>query len=219
MATQTETVQIGDKVIYIPTPHGRPVITVITRVTPSGQIGIAEAKKPFRRNKYGERDRFTSGSMWSDKEAVYLFSDERLASLNERAAAHDKNEREKREELARQTAERERVDREQAAEVRRVCNGILPITVQETLPNNSRFYLLDVPVNPEYAEKQFDRLIVQVRDEERFNRGYTAQEIKPVADSAYITARRGFSGRSSVRGESDESILWDLVQDRYFDWN
>lgn len=218
MAIQVEPC-IGDKVIYVPKMHSRPVVTAVTRITASGQIGIAEAKKAFRRGKYGDQDKFTSGSMWSDKAAVYLFSEKRLASLNEMAAAHEENEREKRDESARRTAERERVDSEQAAEVRRVCGNVLPVKTKEVLPNNSRFYLLELPLNPQRPERQFDRLIVHVRDEERFNRDYTAQEIKPVADSTYITARRSFSGHSSVRGESDEAILWDLVQDRYFAWD
>lgn len=209
-------VKVGEKVIYVPKRHMRPILTTVARVTPTGQIAIPDTKGSFRRGRYG--DEFKQGSKWSDKAAVYLFSDKRLAELNTFADAAEEEKSKQKAEAERKAAEREALDRTQNAEIRRVCNNVLPIQSKEVLPDGSRFYVFNLPLHPEREEKQFDRLIVRTNEAKDFNWHTSEKGTVIAADSTYATAR-GFVGRSTSRGENEEDLLWALVQDRYFDWS
>jgi hypothetical protein len=214
--------QVNDKVIYVPTANAEPQITVITRLTPTGQIGIAESSKPFRRNAYGETC-FVQGNAWADKGRVYEYSDGALRKLQDMAKARRDAETERQAEQKRQIAEREQHEAEQLAEVQRVCNYELPIISKEILPDSTRFYQLSVPLNPEKnAEphnRVFDRLLVHCRDTTHYNFKTSTQEPCVEASRTVITALRAINGLCSYKGDDDESALWESVKDRYFDWS
>lgn len=209
----------GDKVIYSPRNslgYLRPVVTTVQRVTNSGWPVIAERKRAFRPEQYHD-ERWSGG----DSGELYVFTDARLAKLNKYANNREQAEKERQEEREREAQERADRIATQLAEARRVCGNVLPIQSRQLLPDGSRFILLDVPIHPERTEKQFDLLIVQIKDKKDYEFGSDDKVMRPAADSTYITAVRGFSGRSSLRAtgnDTDDDLLWELVRGRYFDW-
>lgn len=222
MSTDKAIPKVNDRVIYVPTSNAEPQVTVITRLTPTGQIGIAEHSKAFRRNGYGEKC-YVSGSTWSDKARVYLYSDEALQRLKDAAEAKRQAEADKAAERERQAAERDQRNAAQIAEVKRVCGDVLPILSHEVLPNDARLYQLNVPLNPEKNEgrnnRGFDRLLVHCIDSTNFNYRTSVEEPCVEVSRAVITAMRGISSLSSWKGDNDETVLWEMVKDRYFDWS
>lgn len=219
----TTTVNVNDKVIYVPSSNAEPQVTVVTRLTAAGYVGIAEHPKAFRPHQYGERC-FIQGSTWGEKARLYPFTDETLDKLTKQAKACRDAENEKQEERKRVHAERERVNKEQAAQIRDVCANTLPIMSQETMLDGSRLYQLDAPLNPEKNSGQqrnrvFDRLVVHVFDDRDFNYETSTEEPCVRANMTYFTALRRLTMRGSYKATTDQEILWDTLQDRYFDWS
>lgn len=223
--SETSQVKVEDVVIYVKRRGQRPVLDTVTKVTKTGQIGIAGMPGTnFKRN-YNET--YESTSHTDGK--VYLlangqpadrnnFSDHKLDELNAEAGEREAADAEEKAAKAKQAAKRDERIAAELAEVKAACGGILPVEISRTLPDGSRLVTLNLPVKPEHAERKggFEVVICRLKDEDDYV-WQTGDKKKVVAlHMTYLHAgSSSFPSCSGTQFDNDDEALWEAVRDQY----
>ncbi len=155
---------------------------------------------------------------------VYPFTEEMHAVLQAEADKTRKRQEEQRIERDRKEAEREAEHLRQLEEVRIACNapmGFPMCRCQDTMPDGSRMYVIDVPVKPEHKErkKDWERLIIRCWDVEDYEWRFETKISKVKSAYTYCNGDScSFSSVSTSRYDTDHDAVWEAVRRQYHSW-
>lgn len=221
------TIKAGDTVLVVRHYGDEIDEALVHRVTPTRHICVKKGEVDWGRyhfvNPMGCYVQWKKGL--ATRFRIYENTPENMEKLiqqRDQKRADDqqkKMDREKKaaEDLARQQAERAEVQRRW-----KELYGETPIyQSSELLPDGSRLYVLNLPVNPNSAERKkgYEVLLVRCTDATRYD--YESNEDVPVVEWAmtYINGRTSsFSCVSTQQSKTDEDALWEAAVHCYFGW-
>jgi hypothetical protein len=250
---------VGDVVLLRPRYDHEPVITGNVSRTSKTQFRVtgSDGKEygPFKMESWNQHDdrledgspagydstdpatrfhfcRFDCRSKYDKYHACYFNTDFARGVLQGiRDQAIQRAEAKQAASAKRQQEYEERVTAE-LAEVRAAMNapvGMPLFRTQDTMPDGSRVYTIDLPVYPKHAERKkgWERLIVRCWDGEDYDfakyreTGDEAAAKIKVVESAYTYCNGSsgsFSSVSTSRFSSDEEAVWDACRRQYHSW-
>lgn len=209
-------VKIGDKVIFMRDRDAQPVVTTVERLTPSGQIRIPEYPKSFRRNTWWEKNQYDAPGY--DSASVYIYSDNKLAELQTHADEVAKDKAEKIAAKERERQERATEEAQQLAEIKTLCGNVPPIKYQQSLPDGSRFYVLEIPVNLDKRQK-VSVVVLNCADKKDYDWSAAKEVAVITADVSIFRGDGGSSHLSTFRVANDDEAIWEAARYRYNDWD
>lgn len=214
--------KVGDKVIRVKQDRivGEGTVVRVTpktyRVAFDGEKETTVRAEPdaYNRREYGF-DKHVPQSKWDDS---YVVPVEQRMALEGRLAVLEAIAAEKIAARNRQlNAIAERKAKELAEARDAVGNLQSRIVFQDQLPDGSRFYLLDIPVQ-DAGRKGFERLIVRCMDDKEDLFGRERPD-SVLACYTYANAEsRSFSSVSGNRHRTDEEALWEAIRAEYHSW-
>jgi hypothetical protein len=129
--------------------------------------------------------------------------DDLVRAVNQRKEARRLKELEKEEELE---------------EVKAACGNQLPIKERKDLPDGSRLYTLDLPVDPCYIKRKkgFEILIVRCWEIRQMWRWKENDKVQ--ARFSYHNGQCTRFPECTLYGETDEEVLWKCCRNAYYSW-
>lgn len=243
--------QVGDKVIvrmrsrYHFQIDPEPIVTEVVRVSKTGQPSIKveepdpsdRTKTRTRKVRFNPRDSWTCKSMRGigvvgekrglfEKAALFHYSEELLAELKASIEAEKAAKEEKKQANEKKARERENREEEKMRIFRDACkrpDGIseLKIVLEQTMPDGSRFYTIQMPVNPEYVDRKkgWEMTTVHCWDGKKldFRQGKEVDRVE-YAYTFCNGSSGSFSSCSTCYAVDDTEALWEAAKDVYFHW-
>lgn len=224
--------QVGDVVLVRKEFGDAPMAVAVNRVTKTQVlVTVAGRERRFdvrRGNEAWGYEEFQA-SRWSQLK-LFPYTEQKEAKLIEEHKEHVKQQAKKRAAEDLRRAE-ERADAvRKMAEAKAACGGSLfgRVRCQDTMPDGSRMYVVDIPVHPNLEERKkgWERLMVRCVDVEeldwdsgRDDDGNLAKTQKVEAAYTYANgASHSFASVSTSKFDSDEDALWDAVRSQYHAW-
>lgn len=235
-ATTPEEVAPGRVMIYRECWGSKPMLTNIGSITKKFWIKThvpsndgKMVPKTFRPNSgYGSNKEW-QGALGSNG-YLYLYSKERFDEYTKIYTDNEKVKAEKKEREALKKAKKDAEEKAKIETVKKLCGTVEAITLlSEVLPDGSRFYVLNVPVNPEYVTRKngsgrhgskipanspaYERLVIRLVSEIHW---FDSKE----KVEAFMTFANGSSSSwGSCSGEfynTDDEAIWGCLTDVYY---
>lgn len=225
MATE---LKAGDVVIVL--KNGKLETANVDRVTPKGWVVVrgghpkeVDARyKPNGVNKIaGELTPVYVPVSGGANCVMYPWTETVFAGLQAECERRDEVRAAKAAEEAARVAESKRLRDAEMADVRAAVGDIARVQVLgQVYPSGERMYVLNAPVNPEYAERKhgYEVVIVRCKDDTRtvFGQG----EVKVVPCVRFTAASFngdscGFTTRTGTDADNDEAAKWEVLRDVY----
>lgn len=240
MTTTTNEISVGNRMIFVPSSskqYRACVVSKTTKATFTVRFDDETIAGPFAKvTSWGPSPRghelYKCPQYSGRDQRVYIDTPEVRAEMEARRV--ELVERETAKQIDRdqkQTERRIEIDK-QLAEVRDAvldhdnlfCLG----SHCETMPDDTRFYTIDMPVSSVCAEHKgsWERVIVICRNVEEMDwdspriAGEDRKMIRKT-EAAYTYMNAGshsFSSVSTSKYDNDESAVWDAIRNQYFSW-
>ena len=240
MTTTTNEISVGNRMIFVPSSNKQYracVVSKTTKATFTVRFDDETIAGPFAKvTSWGpgtQGHELYKCPRYSGKDQrVYIDTPEVRAEMDARRIELAEREAAKRIERDQKQAARDIEIAKQLAEVKEVmfahdnlfCLG----SHCETMPDGTRFYVINMPVHLAYVDHKgsWEKLIVVCRDVEDYDwdayrkAGDERKKISKV-ESAYTytnASSHSFSSVSTSKYNDDESAVWDAIRNQYFSW-
>ena len=246
MTTESKEIKVGDAMLITTKWGAKPFTASVSKVTKRQfrlTSGEGEEYGPFKlesNSKWNNKvqgSRITYFELWDSRHSRFgnheVYFESSLEYLEETHREHAIADLEKKAEQDAHRAKAERRHNEEMETVREACGGqsglILRTRTQETMPDGSRLYTIDAPINPRYEERKgsWERLIIRCKDIEeidfnKMRKGASEEEAKfKMVESNYTYCNESSSSFASIstsKHDDDAAAIWNSLHRQYFSW-
>jgi hypothetical protein len=224
------TLVVGDKVLFTVSDSVSAAFVEgsVTRVTKKQARAILQDGKevgPFERESRNRDGYYAQSLVVPSRQFRYLYEDtlanrEELTRRFEGRKEASRRKREEADQRRREFEERIAAELKEVREAMKTPMGMPMFRMQDTLPDGSRMYMVDIAVHPSYGERKggWQRMIIRCN---KSNMSNIFGDCKPV-EMSYSYSHGGtssFASCSSNQFASDEEAVWDAIRREYFSWS